>query len=67
MADMIGKLRTVFESKARSYHGRTPGVRKLPLPAIAIILAIAFVNALAWVAAGIISVWPMEMLHCVLL
>lgn len=52
---MIGKLRKGFESKARSYHGRTPGVRKLPLPAIAIILVVAFVNALTWVAAGIIS------------
>lgn len=54
--NMIRKLRKHLESKARSYHGRTPGVRKLPLSAIAIILAIGFVNALAWVAAGIVLV-----------
>lgn len=61
MADMIRNWRKGVASNARSYHGRTPGVRRLPIPAIAIILAVALVNALAWVAAGIISVWLMEM------
>lgn len=63
MANMIGKLRKGFENKARLYHGRTPGVRKLPLSAIAIILAVAFVNALTWVAAGVILVWLVEVLR----
>ena len=67
MANTIGNWRKALASKARSYHGRTPGVRELPLPAIAIILAVALVNALVWVAAGIISVWLMEMLPHVFL
>lgn len=56
MANMIGKLRIGFQ-KVHVYHGRAPGVRKLPLPAIGIMLLVAFVNALAWVAAGVILVW----------
>lgn len=45
-----------IQSGARKYHKNTPGLRRLPLPAIAVIGAVAFVNALAWVAVGIVLV-----------
>ncbi|KAJ5669038.1 hypothetical protein N7462_010108 [Penicillium macrosclerotiorum] len=40
--------------KAERQHKRLPGIRKIPLRAIAIILFIAFLNAIVWVAAAIV-------------
>ena len=34
-------------------HSRTPGLRQLPLPAVAIIVGLLFANALAWAGVGI--------------
>ena len=51
------ELRKIVSSRAVAYHNRTPGLRKLPLPAIAIILAVALANAAAWVAIGVVLVW----------
>ncbi|KAF2100613.1 high affinity nickel transport protein nic1, partial [Rhizodiscina lignyota] len=40
--------------KLASYHGKLPGLRKLPFPAIAIILFLILVNVIAWAAIGIV-------------
>ncbi|KAL1628198.1 Mitochondrial beta-keto-acyl synthase [Diplodia seriata] len=40
--------------KAEMYHGRVPYLRRLPFPALAIIILIAVVNAAVWVAVGIV-------------
>ncbi|KAH7125493.1 high-affinity nickel transport protein-like protein [Dendryphion nanum] len=39
-------------SKASTYHSRIPYLRKLPFPAIAIILTLILVNVLVWAAVG---------------
>lgn len=43
-------------SKAARYHKRVPGIRKLPLPAAGIILALVTVNVVVWAAVGIVLV-----------
>ncbi len=53
-------LRKIISSRATAYHGRTPGLRKLPLPATAIIVGVALANAVAWVAVGIVLVWELH-------
>ncbi|KAJ5885835.1 hypothetical protein N7504_011671 [Penicillium tannophilum] len=40
--------------KAERSHSRMPGIRKIPLRAIAIIALIAFVNIIVWAAAAIV-------------
>ncbi|ODH46643.1 hypothetical protein GX48_07253 [Paracoccidioides brasiliensis] len=47
-------LKSSLLRKARRSHRRVPGLRKIPLPALAIILLIAGVNAMVWVAVGIV-------------
>lgn len=42
--------------KAERQHRRLPGIRKIPLRAIAIILFIAFINIVVWIAAAIVLV-----------
>ena len=42
--------------KAERSHQKMPGIRKIPLRAIAIILFIAFLNAVVWIAAAIVLV-----------
>jgi high-affinity nickel-transport protein len=42
--------------KAERQHRRLPGIRKIPLRAIAIILLIAFINMVVWIAAAIVLV-----------
>lgn len=41
---------------AKRSHSRMPGIRKIPLRAIAIIVLIAVLNIIAWVAAAIVLV-----------
>ena len=43
-----------LRAKAELYHERLPFIRRLPGPAIAIILLIAVVNLLVWTASGIV-------------
>lgn len=43
-------------NKAERQHKRLPGIRKIPLRAIAIILFIAFINLIVWAAAAIVLV-----------
>jgi len=42
--------------KAERSHQKMPGIRKIPLRAIAIILFIALLNAIVWIAAAIVLV-----------
>lgn len=42
-----------LKNRALKSYEDTPGLRRLPLPAIAIIIVIAFGNVLAWIAVGI--------------
>ncbi|GKZ38112.1 hypothetical protein AbraIFM66950_010059 [Aspergillus brasiliensis] len=43
-----------FVKQAERSHRRLPGLKKVPLPAIAIILFIAFINVVVWIAAAIV-------------
>ncbi|KAL1999359.1 hypothetical protein VTN02DRAFT_4641 [Thermoascus thermophilus] len=47
-------LRTSLLRRAERSHRRLPVLRKIPLPAIGIILLIAAVNVVVWVVAGIV-------------
>ena len=49
-------LKNGINKRAIAYHARTPGLRKLPLPAVAIIVGLAFANGLVWVAVGVVLV-----------
>ena len=51
------ELKNAVNSRVIDCHKRIPGVRKLPVPAVAIIIALVFVNAIVWVAVGILLVW----------
>lgn len=42
--------------KAEHSHSRMPGIRKIPLRAIAIIALVAFLNIIVWVAAAVVLV-----------
>lgn len=53
-------LKKVVRSRLIACHRLTPGVRKLPLPAVAIVIALVFANAIVWVAVGILLVWPIR-------
>ncbi|KAF7194527.1 High-affinity nickel transport protein nic1 [Pseudocercospora fuligena] len=43
-----------LQSQADAYHQRIPWIRKLPGPAIAIILLLVFVQIIVWIAVGIV-------------
>lgn len=45
-----------FEAKTKLYHERTPLLRSLPLPAVAIVGLLVLVNIAVWVAVGIVLV-----------
>ncbi|EAW06383.1 HoxN/HupN/NixA family nickel/cobalt transporter [Aspergillus clavatus NRRL 1] len=48
------KWTTKFVQRAERSHRRLPGLRKIPLPALAIIVFVALVNVLVWIAAAIV-------------
>lgn len=50
LAGLVAPLETL--------HGKTPGLRKLPFRAVGIILVLCLVNALVWLAAGVVLVSP---------
>lgn len=54
-SDKKWSLKPLLRQAERS-HSRMPGIRKIPLRAIAIILFIAFLNAVVWIAAAIVLV-----------
>ena len=39
-----------------SSHGRIPGIKKVPLPAIGIIAIVALINVIVWVVVGVLLV-----------
>jgi hypothetical protein len=47
---------SILHGQAARIHGRTPGLRKLPLPAIAIIVLLVLSNIVVWIAVGIVLV-----------
>lgn len=49
-------LKDGINRRAVACHGCIPGLRKLPLPAVSIIVGLAIANALVWVAVGIVLV-----------
>lgn len=50
-------LKKAVNSWVIACHRRTPGIRKLPCPAVGVIVALVFANAIVWVAVGILLVW----------
>ncbi|PGH13079.1 hypothetical protein AJ80_06451 [Polytolypa hystricis UAMH7299] len=52
--DDVTSLKRSLLQKAERSHKKLPGLRKIPLPAIGIILLVAVVNGIVWIAAGII-------------
>jgi hypothetical protein len=44
----------IVAAKASNTHARLPGLKKLPLPAVAIISFLIFVNIVVWIAAGVV-------------
>ena len=57
MMETICHWRAKLESRASQSHAQIPGLRKLPLPALGIILLLVFVNMLTWAAVGVVLVW----------
>ncbi|KAI1915686.1 hypothetical protein LOZ65_005395 [Ophidiomyces ophidiicola] len=51
---LYGVTKSPLLQKAEQAHRRVPGLRNIPLPAIGIIVLIALVNAVVWMAAGIV-------------
>ena len=47
-----------LHDRATVSHAKTPLLKRLPLPAITIILALALVNCFVWAAVGIVLVIP---------
>lgn len=59
VSDKRWSLQPLLRHAKRS-HSRMPGIRKVPLRAIAIIALIAFLNIIVWVAAAIVLVCPLS-------
>jgi len=49
---------TILKTRAAEIHGRTPGLRKLPFSAIAIIVFLVLINIAVWIGVGIVLVEP---------
>ncbi|KAL8828143.1 MAG: hypothetical protein Q9170_006726 [Blastenia crenularia] len=57
----ISTLHVQLRKKAREYHSKAPGLSKLPFPVIAIIVGVALINALIWIATGIVIHYHREL------
>lgn len=55
-SDDVASHKHSLLAKAERSHKKVPGLRKIPLPAIGIILLVALVNGLVWVVAGVLLV-----------
>ena len=56
----IEKRPTMFKAvstKVAEYHGKVPGIRKLPFSAAAIIIILIAANVCVWIAAGVVLVY----------
>lgn len=62
-ADRDSKWPHVLIKQVEHSHRRLPGIRKIPLRAIAIIFFIAFVNVLVWIAAAVVLVGAVAEMH----
>lgn len=51
-----------FIEKAEKSHNRVPVLRRIPLPAIGIILLVALVNVAVWIAAAVVLVCTFDIL-----
>ena len=49
-------FRHSLKDKVTRHHARIPGLRKLPLKAVVIILGLGFANAFVWAAIGVVLV-----------
>lgn len=49
-------LKRKLLQRAKTTHGRIPGIKKVPLPAIGIIGLVALINLLVWAVCGIVLV-----------
>jgi hypothetical protein len=49
-------IKKAFLRRAETTHGKLPGIRKIPLPAIGIIVLIALINLVVWAVVGIVLV-----------
>lgn len=56
-SDRKWSLEPLLRQAERS-HSRMPGIRKIPLRAIAIIALVAVLNVIVWIAAAIVLVRP---------
>ncbi|KAF1939081.1 NicO-domain-containing protein [Clathrospora elynae] len=54
-------------SKASTYHSRVPYLRRLPFPAIAIIVTLIVINLIVWVAVGTILHWHTPLISTAIL
>ncbi len=50
----LPKLKVAIRTRAIACHGCIPGLRKLPFPAVGIIVALVLANTLVWVAVAIV-------------
>ena len=50
----LPEVKKTIHKNVVAIHTRTPGIRKLPFPAVSIIVALVIANALAWAAVGIV-------------
>jgi len=49
-------LKETLSKRATDYHGKIPWIKKLPIAAVGIILAVALANAVIWAAVGVVLV-----------
>ncbi len=49
-------LKRSIQSRAIDYHAQAPILRKLPLPALAIIAGLVVANAVTWAGVGVVLV-----------
>lgn len=45
-----------FTSKIARYHEKTPGIRSVPFPVVAVIFSVFVANVVVWAAVGIVLV-----------
>lgn len=52
----ISTLKQQIETRAKAVHSKAPGLSKLPFRALAIIIGVALVNVVLWIAVGVVVV-----------
>ena len=52
----VSALKLRIETRAKAYHAKTPILSKLPFRAISIIIGVALINVLIWIAIGVVIV-----------